>query len=182
MIAIFLRSQRLILVTFGCFFAAFCFRLSFELWANLRNFCFFWHLKWCSISALICHISVLRAFFLTIDFLSPNFLRRKFVPRGSSLVSSAKLPIFFTKVFFSIILWCQIFKRSTTSKFFVRLHQKSTGLVGKFSVNLVGRVYIFSPGSSFFFHRYLGKYIFRPKKISCRRMEDTFWGPMKGKK
>ena len=74
MIAIFLRSQRLILVTFGCFFAALCFRLSFEFWANLRNFCFFWHLKWSSISDFdLSNVGALSFFLGKSTFCHPIF-------------------------------------------------------------------------------------------------------------
>ena len=44
-----------------------------------------------------------------------------------TLFWSAKLPIFFTKVFFPIILGFHFFKRSTRSKFFLRLHEKTSG-------------------------------------------------------
>ena len=81
-----------------------------------------------------------------------------------------------------LYLCIQFWKRCWKGKSCVLFHQKNTGLVQKFLVKSVGRAYIFSPSSSFFFHGYLGKYIFRPKKILWRRMEDTFWWHIRAKK
>ena len=158
--------------------------LSFEpIWEISFFFCIW---NGAQFHTLICCMTVVRAFFFVNGV---AFIQLSSAKIESWYAVTMQPPVsvdyrFYIKIkgLLHLYLCIQFWKRCWKGKSCVLFHQKNTGLVQKFLVKSVGRAYIFSPSSSFFFHGYLGKYIFRPKKILWRRMEDTFWWHIRAKK